>query len=115
MFTFFANKQLIFEPIFLDNNNNVNINNFNEAVRSIDDQDFLELIFGVDSFKNGKWLNEFHNSNLKCTAEESIWEVFENVNNDVLFELKQIIQKNPGCTQFVKCELSYFVPKSIKK
>jgi len=75
----------------------------------------LELIFGVDSFKNGKWLNEFHNSNLKCTAEESIWEVFENVNNDVLFELKQIIQKNPGCTQFMKCELSYFVPKSIKK
>ena len=101
---------------FLDNNNNVNINNFNEAVRSIDDQDFLELIFGVDSFKNGKWLDEFHNSNLKCAADqESVWEVFEKVNNDVLFELEQIIRKNPGCSQFVKCELSYYVPKSIKK
>ena len=117
MFTFFANKQLIFKnQFFLDNNNNVNINNFNEVVRSIDDRDFLELIFGVDSFKNGKWLDEFHNSNLKCAAEEeSVWEVFEKVNNDVLFEIEQIIRKNPGCTQFVKCELSYFVPKSIKK
>ena len=116
-FSIIMHQFLIFFSFAIDNNNNVNINNFNMASSKSmgSDDQFWELIFGVDILKNDKWQNEFHNNNIKCGREESMWDIFKSVNNEVLQEIQQIILKNPGCSQLVKCEGAYFVPYQIKK
>ena len=84
--------------------------------KMMDSDHFWELIFGVETLKSEKFLNEFNNkiNNIQCDKEESIWDIFKSVNNEVLYEVQQMILKNPGCAQFIKCELSYFIPYQIK-
>ena len=75
------------------------------------------MIFGVDVLKRDAWISEFNENDVKCSSsgQDTIWDIFKSVNEDVLQEIKLILAQNPSCYQMVKCEISYILPRPLKK
>ena len=85
--------------------------------RSAENVGFLSAYFSPDRNEELNF-EKYHGPKYMDTCSlntNSAWSLFQLVNEDVINQIKKVLTKNPGCKQFVKCELTYYIPERIKK
>ena len=87
--------------------------------RNIDDKhQFWSMIFGIDKLnqQNSKLEMLTPKDNFTCNVQDySVWDLFKDVNNDVLNDLAKIIHDHPSCKTLVKCEFLHLLPNFLHK
>ena len=79
--------------------------------RNVDRHEFWPMIFGVDKLENSKFQMLTPKDKFTCIAQDSIWDIFQSINNEVLKDVSKLIEDNPGCKNLVKCEILHAIPK----
>ena len=87
--------------------------------RNIDDKhEFWSMIFGIDKLnhQNSKLEMLTPKDKFTCNVQNySLWDLFNDVNNDVLNDLSKIIHDHPSCKTLVKCEILHLLPDFLHK